>query len=56
MGAEIEPDLWVLCVITAAGPKRMSGTAARVAGMLEPGWADSGVQSAEVAGRWAGRG
>ena len=55
MGAETGPDRWVLCVITAAGHRRVSAAAARVAGMLEPGRADPGELLVDVAGRWAGR-
>jgi hypothetical protein len=55
MGAEIEPERWVLYVITVAGIG-VSAAVARVTGMLEPCWADSGVQLAVVAGRWAGQG
>ena len=52
MGAETGPDRWVLCVITAAG-QGVSAPAARVAGMLEPGWANPGELPAGVVGRWA---
>jgi hypothetical protein len=56
MGAETGPDRWVLCVITAAGCRRASPAAARVAGIPEPGRAGPGELLADVAGRWAGRG
>ena len=56
MGAETGPDRWVLCVITAAGCRRVSAAAAGVARMPEPGRADPGELLADVAGRWAGRG
>jgi len=56
MGAETAPVGWVLCVIIAAWHGCVSAAAVRVAGGLEPGWADLGGLSVEVVVRWAGRG
>jgi hypothetical protein len=56
MDAETEPDRCVLCVITAAGHRRVSAAAARTAGVPEPGRADPGELLPDVAGRRAGRG
>ena len=56
MGAETGPDRRVLCVITAAGCRRVPAAAAGVAGIPEPGRADPGELLADVAGRRAGRG